>query len=579
MEQQLKKTALYCRLSKDDERLGESLSIETQKTILSQYAKENNFYPVEFYVDDGYTGLNFDRPSFQRMIDDIALGCISTVITKDLSRLGRDHIQTGQYSEIYFPTHKVRYIAINDGFDSSNQQTTYYASLKTAMNEFYSRDTSVKIKASFRARAKDGKHHSTVPPFGYLKDPADHNNLIPDPETAMIIVKIFDLVLQGWGNHRIRDYLRETKVPTPSWYHYSRGWINKAHMFPDEESKYIWRPDTLRLMIRNPVYCGDLAYGKSETIFKTKKHPRTDESKWIITRDTHEALVPHDVWERANKLIAVKRQDYKDSIQNPTNLFTGLLKCSNCGKALSRRKYGSNNARIIYVCGTYATYGSFKCTQHKVFEEDLISVVLEDVRSISQLVRNDREAMINKIVLTQPKKEKEVSAEKYKRLCKRLEELNKLLDRLYEDHILGNVADVNFGRMMLKYQKEQEDIQKQIDAIESLNKAYTDKRTEAEKLADLFEQYGDIDTLTAPLLNTLIDHIDVSDPEVVDGQFKQKITISYRFVGAIASIVSNSTRFYKSDKCAQASQKRADRQKQDRIAAVAEVVERDKKTA
>ena len=574
MEQQPKITALYCRLSKDDERLGESLSIETQKTILAQYAREHHLFPIEFYIDDGYTGLNFDRPDFQRMIDDIALGKIGTVITKDLSRLGRDHIQTGQYAEIYFPTHKVHYIAINDGFDSENQQSTIYASLKTAINEFYSRDTSVKIKASFRARAKQGKHHSVVPPYGYLKDPADKNNLIPDPETAPYIIKIYDLVLQGWGNHRIRDYLREAKVPCPSWIHHSRGWLDKTSMFPTEESRYIWRPDTLRNIIRNPVYCGDLAYGKSETIFKTKKHPKTDESKWIIVQDTHEPLVPRDIWERATRLVSIKRQDYKTTVQNPTNLFNGILKCADCGKALTRRKYGSNCDRMIYVCTTYATYGVHRCSQHKVFEEDIKSVVLNDIQSLAGEARLDRQALIDRIVARSPKEERPAcSTEVYASLVKRLSELNRLLDKLYEDHLFGTISESNYNRMMAKYQDEQETIQGQIASHSEARQKEDDNRTQAEKVADLFAQYGEFTELTPGLLNTLIDRITVSDPYVVEGRFKQDVTIYYRYIGALEVQAHDATRFYKSERCTQASQKRAARHMAERIAAVEKEVE------
>lgn len=577
MVQQPKVTALYCRLSKDDERLGESLSIETQKTILAQYAKEHRLYPIEFYIDDGYTGLNFDRPDFQRMIEDIVLGKVGTVITKDLSRLGRDHIQTGQYAEIFFPTHKVHYIAINDGFDSDNQQSTIYASLKTAINEFYSRDTSVKIKASFRARAKEGKHHSVTPPYGYLKDPANKNNLIPDPETAPYIVKIYDLVLQGWGNHRIRDYLREAKIPCPSWIHHSRGWLDKGDMFPTEESRYIWRPDSLRWIIRNPVYCGGLAYGKSEAIFKTKKHPRTDPSKWIIVEDTHEPLVSKEVWERANKLIAVKRQDYKETVQNPANLFSGLLKCADCGKALSRRKYGGNCDRMIYVCTTYATYGSHRCTQHKLFEDDIKEVVLADIRSLAEEARLDREALIARIAAATPDERKpSFSVEDALRCSRRLTEINKLLDKLYEDHVLGKVSDSNFNRMMGKYQAEQEELQGRLDCFYEVKQETDDTRTKAEQIADLFLQYGDFTELTPGLLNALIDKITVSEPYVADGKYKQDVTIYYRYIGAIDILRHDSTRFYKSEKCSQASQQRAARHMEQRVAAAAAEIEKDK---
>lgn len=569
MDQQTKITALYCRLSKDDERLGESLSIETQKTILSQYARENGLYPIEYYVDDGFSGLNFNRPGFQKMIDDIALGKIGTVITKDLSRLGRDHIQTGQYAEIYFPTHKVRYIAINDGYDSNNQQSTLYATLKTAINEFYSRDNSVKIKASFRARAKEGKHHSVVPPYGFLKDPKNKNSLIRDPETAPYVEKIFELVLRGWGNHRIRDYLLEAKVPCPSWIHHSRGWLDKASMFPTEESKYMWRPDTLRNLIRNPVYCGDLAYGKTETIFKTKKHPKTDASKWIVVQNTHKGLVTRDDWERANKLIAIKRQDAKDHIKHPSNLFSGILKCADCGKSMTRRKYGSNCSRMVYCCTTYASYGVKRCSQHKLFEDDINDVVLNDIRSLAKEAQIDKEALIERIILADPLSEqKTCSPEYYASLTKRLSELNRLLDKLYEDYVLGNLLEENYNRMMVKFQTEQKSVIRQITAYENVRRdqdsEIANRRSNAERIAALFERYGDFDELTPGLINTLIDKITVSEPYVVEGRFKQDITIYYRFIGALDVGTHDATRFYKSEECTVASKKRAARQMKDR---------------
>lgn len=569
--QQPKKKALYCRLSKDDERLGESLSIETQKETLAQYAKEHGLFPVQFYIDDGYTGLNFERPAFQQMMDDISLGLIDTVITKDMSRLGRDHIKTGEYTDIFFPTHRIRYIAINDGYDSANQQSTYYGVLKQAINEFYSRDNSVKIKAAFKTRAKAGKYHATAAPFGYLKDPKDHNHLIPDPETAPYVVKIYELVLQGWGNHRIRDYLRETKVPIPTWFQHVRGITDRSKMFPDEEARYVWRPDTLRLLIRNPVYCGDTVMGRSEAIFKTRKHPRTEEEKWITVQDTHEPLVSREVWEHANKLIAVKRQDYKDSVVGGKNMFSGILKCADCGKALSRRKYGSASAKVIYVCGTYATYGVYQCSQHKIFEEDCYETVLSDIQRYARLAKDHRDDFIALILgyyRHSPENRVGTSAEELKRLNKRLAEINKAFDALYEDHLLERISDDNYERLSAKYQREQKDIKNQLALSQAADIEFSDKRTDAEKCADMFAEYADITELNAAIINALINRIDVFEPEVVDGVMKQTIRIHYRFADVIEPLDFDAIRCYKSEKVRQASQQRAARQRQDRVAAV-----------
>ena len=333
-----KKTALYCRLSKDDEKLGESCSIETQKSLLAQYASENGLLPYEIYVDDGYTGLNFDRPGFQAMLDDIVADKIGTVITKDLSRLGRDHLGVGKYVEIYFPTHNVRYIAITDSVDTNISQSTDMAAIKNVFNEFYSRDTSRKIKAANVARSKEGKYKCTCAPFGYIKDPADHNHLVIDPETAPYVKKIFELCAAGYGNWKIREWLRTNKVPCPSWFQHSRGMKDLSRMFPNEESRYFWRPDTLRLLIRNIVYMGDTANGKVSSVFKTKHRVKNDPKDWIIIENTHEAIVTRELFNQANELVKVKRQEYKASLKGTNNPFAGVLKCADCGKAMTISK-------------------------------------------------------------------------------------------------------------------------------------------------------------------------------------------------------------------------------------------------
>ena len=578
MTQQLKTTALYCRLSKDDERQGESLSIETQKSMLVRYAQENGLLPYEIYVDDGYSGLNFERPSFQRMIDDVAVGKISVVVVKDLSRFGRDHIVVGQYQEIYFPSKKVRFIALNDGIDTVNSHTTDYAALKNVINEFYSRDTSRKIKAAFRARAKDGKYHAKAAPFGYLKDPNDHNHLIPDPETAPIVAKIYDLVLKGWGNHRIRDYLRETKVPVPSWYQLIRGVEDKSHMVPDEDSKYIWRPDTLRLLIRNRVYCGDCVLCRSDTIFKTKQHFKTDEKEWITVENTHEAIVSREIWERANELIAVKRREYRKTLTGDLNIFSGLLKCADCGKALSRRKYGSNSGHMIYVCGTYATYGSHKCTQHKIFEEDLTAAMLADIQELFSAVTKNKARLIDLLIKGKAKSEGKTLTTKetqYKRVCKRLEDVNRLIDKLYEDSISGKVNETNFVRLLGKYQQEQESILAEKEKLQGETAAVREIRSDVEHFADLLERYGDISKLTPEILNMLVEKIVVYEPRAVDGVMRQQLDVYYRYIGVIKLVDYGSTTYYKHGEVTNAAKKREKAKMEKRIAAVKEEVQND----
>lgn len=548
MEINAKKTALYCRLSKDDEKDGESSSIETQKAMLMQFAKERNLLPAEIYTDDGYSGLNFDRPGFNAMLDDIIAGKIHTVVTKDLSRLGRDHLTVGHYTEIYFPTHNVRYIAINDGVDTSNAQSSDFAALKNVINEFYSRDSSRKIKAAIVARSKDGKYRAKVAPFGYLKDPDDHNHLIPDPETAAYVEKIFELCASGWGNHRIRDYLREQKVGCPSWFQHSRDLQDLSHMFPDEGSRYIWRPDTLRLLIRNRVYVGDCVMCRSTHVFKTKRRKKNNEKDWIVVKNTHEPLVSRELFNRANELVSVRRAAYKETLSGYQSVFAGLLKCHDCGKALSRRNYGSNSFHKIYVCGTYATYGVHKCSQHKIFENDLYNAVLADIKQRSKAALVSKDELIKAIIKSSNKDDmtkQKAQLTRYQSAVKRLKEVETLFDKLYEDSALGRLSQENFDRLTAKYQIEQKELKQLVMDFEATSADLADKRSDAEKCVDMLSKYADISELTFEMLNTLINRIEVHECESMEGVMQQKIDIYYRFAGLIGPCEYDSLTFYR----------------------------------
>lgn len=547
MLNQTKITALYCRLSKDDEKSGDSCSIETQREILMQYAKENKLLPVQFYVDDGYSGLNFDRPEFERMIDDVATGKVHTVVVKDLSRFGRDHLGVGHYTEIYFPTRNIRFVAINDNVDTQNTHSNDYAALKNVMNEFYSRDSSRKVKASIQARSKAGKYRSTSAPFGYLKDPNDHNHLIPDPETAPFVKRIYELCASGWGNYRIRNYLRENKIACPSWFQYERGLQDKGYMFPTEESRYFWRPDTLRLIIRNRVYMGDCVNCKTSVVFKTKHKKKVDEDKWIIVENTHEPIVSRELWNNANELVSVKRQEYKASLTGYISPFTGLLKCHDCGKAMTRRRYGSNSNHQIYVCTAYATYGVHKCSQHKIFEDDLYAAVLSDIQSKAQIALLSRDKLIENIVkegIKESGRSYESKKRSYQNSIKRLSDIERLMQKLYEDSIIGKINEENFDRLMYKYQQEQKELQKTVSEFDEIAAEITDKRTDAEKCVDLLAEHAHITELTPEILNMLISRIAVHESKAVDGVMRQKVDIYYRFAGVVDPCEFDSITFY-----------------------------------
>ena len=525
------RTALYCRLSKDDDMAqGDSESIKTQKAMLTQYAKEHGFMVVEIYVDDGWSGLNFDRPDFNRMLDDIEAGRIDVVITKDLSRLGRDHLKVGHFTEIYFPMKNVRYIAVNDCVDTANRNNDI-AALKNVMNEFYSRDNSRKIRSSIRARAKAGLYRCSYAPFGYRKAPDNHNRLIIDEETAPIVKRIFELAGAGMGAHKIAKQLREEQAAAPSWWQHTRGEKDYSERFSNPENKYEWSHTVIRNIIKNPVYLGHTIMCKKEIIFKVGKYRDIPEEEQIRVDNTHEPLVTQEDFDNANAKILSRRRDTTDNFVSP---FSGLVKCGTCGKALGLR-YWTKSRQRIYVCTTYA-HDTKKCTDHRIFYDDLYNAVLADIQYHARIAYEDREKAVALAVRMNEKADGsrgKSNEAKLKQARKRYDEVTRLFDRLYEDSLSGRISNDNFSRLIDKYQTEQEQLLGQIQAIENALKEVRDNQQNAVKWADLMAQYVGIQELTAENLNLLIERIEVFDRTETDGETEQAIRICYRFGGYI----------------------------------------------
>ena len=492
------RTALYCRLSKDDMAQGDSESIKTQRALLTQYAKEHGFWVVEVYVDDGWSGLNFDRPDFNRMLDDIEAGKIDVVITKDLSRLGRDHLKVGHFTEIYFPTKNVRYIAVNDCVDTANKNNDI-AALKNVMNEFYSRDNSRKIRSSIRARAKAGLYRTSFNPIGYRKAPDNHNKLIVDKETAWIVKRIFEYANAGMGPHKIVSQFREEQVPCPSWWLHQRGEKRYAERFENPENKYEWSHTVIRNIINNPLYLGHTVMCKTESIFKVGKFKKVPEAEQIRVENTHEPLVSQEIFDNANaKILSRKREDTSGNV----SIFSGLIKCGTCGKAMCQRYWGRDRHRI-FVCTTYAK-NTQRCTDHRIFYDDLYDAVLADIQYHAQLAYEDRDKAVALAIRMNDKAEggKAKSGEgKLKQAWKRYGEVTRMFDRLYEDSLSGRISNENFTRLIEKYQAEQEQLQGQIATLETVLQQVKDNQTNAVQWADLLAQYVGIQELTAENLN------------------------------------------------------------------------------
>lgn len=524
------RTALYCRLSKDDMLQGDSESIKTQKAMLTQYAKEHGFLIVEVYVDDGWSGLNFQRPDFNRMLDDIEAGKIDVVITKDLSRLGRDHLKVGHFTEIYFPMKNVRYIAVNDGVDTANKNNDI-AALKNVMNEFYSRDNSRKIRSSIRARAKAGLYRTSFNPIGYRKSPDNHNKLIVDGETAWIVKRIFELANAGMGAHKIAKTFREEQVPCPSWWLHSRGERDYSQRFENPANKYEWSHTVIRNIIANPLYLGHTVMCKTESIFKVgtfKKVPKADQ---IRVENTHEPLVSQELFDGANAKILSRRRDTTDNFVSP---FSGLVKCGTCGKALGLRYWGKDRHHI-YVCTTYA-HDTKACSDHRIYYEDLYNAVLADIQYHARLAYEDRDkavALAMKMNAKADGNKGKSNESKLKQAKKRYDEVTRLFDRLYEDSLSGRISNDNFTRLIDKYQTEQEQLLGQIQNLENALQEVKDSQTNAVQWAALMADYVGIQELTAENLNLLVERIEVFDRTETDGEAEQVIRICYRFGGYI----------------------------------------------
>ena len=524
------RTALYCRLSKDDMLQGDSESIKTQKAMLTQYAKEHGFLIVEVYVDDGWSGLNFQRPDFNRMLDDIEAGKIDVVITKDLSRLGRDHLKVGHFTEIYFPMKNVRYIAVNDGVDTANKNNDI-AALKNVMNEFYSRDNSRKIRSSIRARAKAGLYRTSFNPIGYRKSPDNHNKLIVDGETAWIVKRIFELANAGMGAHKIAKTFREEQVPCPSWWLHSRGERDYSQRFENPANKYEWSHTVIRNIIANPLYLGHTVMCKTESIFKVgtfKKVPKADQ---IRVENTHEPLVSQELIDGANAKILSRRRDTTDNFVSP---FSGLVKCGTCGKALGLRYWGKDRHHI-YVCTTYA-HDTKACSDHRIYYEDLYNAVLADIQYHARLAYEDRDkavALAMKMNAKADGNKGKSNESKLKQAKKRYDEVTRLFDRLYEDSLSGRISNDNFTRLIDKYQTEQEQLLGQIQNLENALQEVKDSQTNAVQWAALMADYVGIRELTAENLNLLVERIEVFDRTETDGEAEQVIRICYRFGGYI----------------------------------------------
>ncbi len=528
-------TALYMRLSRDDELQGESGSIQTQRMMLRQYAAEHGLNVIDEYIDDGWSGTNFDRPDFQRMIDDIEDGKINCVVTKDLSRLGRNYILTGQYTEIYFPSKGVRYIAVNDNVDTINGENEL-APFLNILNEMHARQTSKKVKAAMRTRFANGAHYGAYAPLGYVKDPDKKGHLLIDPETRWIIEKIFDLAVHGRGAASITRILVEEKVPTPGWLNFQRyGTFANIYAGAPEEKAYAWTIAQVKSILKEETYIGHSVHNKQTNIsFKNKKKVRKPQSEWVRVENTQEPIISEQVFRQVQEQIANRRRKCKDGT---TQIFSGLVKCADCGWSLS---YGENrqNSKPYghYHCSKYGQ-GTRQCSMHYIRYDVLYAYVLSRLQYWSGLVQHDEERLLKRLLNATDKGQaaaRKKQAAELKKAEKRKAEVDTLFARMYEDWAAGCITEYNFSMLSGKYQSEQAELDTKIEQLQSAIATESQNAADAEKWIALMKECVNPTELTAELLNTLIEKIVVHEAvKGEDGSREQEVEIFYRFIGKI----------------------------------------------
>ena len=523
------RAAIYCRLSKDDDQQGESASIANQRDMLETYCEKQGWEVVAVYQDDGYTGLNMERPDLKRMMKAIERRQVNLVITKDLSRLGRNYLQTGHLIEDFFPRNGVRYIAMNDGIDTLRENNDI-APFKNILNEMYSKDISKKVHSSYLLKAQKGQFTGCVAPFGYRKDPEDKNHLLIDPETAPIVRLIFGYALEGHGPNHIRRRLEEQKLPCPTWWNRERGIRNVRTRWEKqdpENGKYIWDFSVIKDLLMNPVYTGAIASQKTEYRFKIGTIGSKRPEDWIVVEGTHEPLVDKRDFAIAQRKLKSRQ---RPGASGEPSLFAGLLKCGECGKSLTVRYTNAKHPQRIYSCKTYNAFGKHHCSQHRIEYDTLISLVLHKIRECAAAALMDSEAVADRLTgncEAEQKGQREAMERALAKDEERIETLEKMVLRLYEDMVAGRITENNFDLLLAKTQKEQAELKEK--AAEARKRLDDEARlaVDAREWVESIQEYRDIAELDAATLNRLIKEIVVH--ETIDSDKTRHISIEIHF--------------------------------------------------
>ncbi len=541
-------TALYERLSRDDEMVGDSNSIVNQKKMLEDYAKQNGYTNIEHFTDDGYSGGSFDRPDWKRMVAGIEDGSIGTVIVKDMSRIGRDYLQVGFYTEVMFKEKEVHFIAIANGVDNQKRESSEFAPFLNIMNEWYIRDSSRKVTTVLRARGMEGKHTTNNAIYGYRKSEEDKNQWVIDEEAAEVVRRIYRMSLEGKGPYEIARILSEEQIERPSYYLAKRE-LGTCRSNNNTTTPYVWRGATVSDILSKPEYMGHTVNFRSyKESYKDKRAKKTPKEDWVIFKNTQEAIVSEEMW---NKVQGLRKTARRTDTVGEANPFTGLLYCADCGAKMYNHRGGAGRARNWkgelngkrrpdrdeYNCSTYnlsrQSYDK-QCSQHYIRTEVVRKLVLETIKAVSDYVITNEEEFINRIYSSSRDKQKESIKSLKRKIAqdtKRVNELNMLMKKLYEDNISGKLSDKRFEFMLSEFENEQDTLEISMENAKAEIEKYESDTVRADKFIELVKRYTDFSELTTPMLNEFVEKILVHEADYSSGERVQEVEIYLNFIG------------------------------------------------
>ncbi len=531
-------TALYCRLSRDDELQGDSNSIINQKAILQKYADDNGFGNTMFFVDDGYSGTNFDRPDWERLIALAEDGKIGTVVVKDMSRLGRDYLKVGYYTEVFFPGLDIRFIAINNGVDSANQQDSDFTPFLNIINEWYAKDTSKKIRAVFKAKGQSGKPLCTNPPYGYVKDPEDKSRWIIDPEAAEVVREIFSLCVKGYGPTQIAKELTRRQIENPVAHARKQGLTLPAKALDDDPCS--WHDSTVARLLTRVEYLGHTANFKTyRKSYKNKKQMHNDRSEWQIFENTHEAIIDQETFDIVQKIRDGRR---RLTPMGEMPILSGMLFCADCGAKLYQvRGRGWEHSKEYFVCATYRKQKG-KCSSHQIRNVVIEQLLLDDIRRATSYAREHEDEFV-RLVTQKSKQETERNLRESKKELEvakaRVTKLDGIIQRLYEDNIEGKVSDERFAKLTATYEAEQRQLEHCISELQSFMANAKNESLGVDTFLSMVRRYTDIKELDAEIIRVFVEKILVYKAEKVDGHRVQRIKIIYNGIGEIPTTPIN----------------------------------------